>query len=374
MSMNITNILFNQLQSEQIQSVLQKENQHSNGDYKVQSMTYNVRTAAANDPGDQNWKNRSQEVLNMIDGQATRDDGSQIGHSDFVSIQEAETPAQWDYIKSGMEAKGYKLVGGDDPNYNCYNADGNMLFYDPKEWNLADQGKFVVKQNNHSVDPDLRTRYTVWGHFQRNDGSKQDMYAFTSHFPRHTGVDSLQDVANDIGRVTNDPMSQHKEIPVLFMGDLNDKDFDQNGNPSYDSDAAFQWRGLNDTYLKTHDASNKQGTDHAWDKNSGIHREDLIFAGGVDWDNPNNSTDIIHYNYKGSEGENMTPSDHFGVVSDLYFAKQPSSTDSQPVSGQSSSGLDDIAAFADELDRSGQLDSGQSFFGRADQSMDSELF
>jgi len=78
------------------------------------------------------------------------------------------------------------------------------------------------------------------------------------------------------------------------MGDLNDKKT-IDGDPSYDHDPAFQWRGLYNSYEHIHGSGASGTTDHAWRPKS-EHREDMIFGGGVDYNSGEpNSNDILHY-------------------------------------------------------------------------------
>ena len=360
MTVSIGNIFQDQLQAQQLQQV---QNHSKSNDTRIQSMTYNIRT----DGGDGTWEQRKDNVLAIIEGvntSAHRDNGQSIGQNDFVGIQEAETPYQWNDILKGMESKGYKLV----PQGDCYSSQGNMLFYNPNKVKLQNSGMFHVKAVN--IDPkngkDNIRREAVWGHFQMLDPNThqptgQDMYAFTSHFPRWTEA-SLQQVSDKIHDVMG---TDSHDIPVVFMGDLNDKNYDHNGRPSYDSDGAFDWRGYKDSYEMTN-PDDRGTTDHAkgWGKQSS-HREDIIFAGDVDWDNPNNSTDIIHW----TPGGKRSPSDHYAVVSDLYF-KNPNSSETQ-AAAKAPARLEDVAGLTSELANVGQLDGEQNPFG---QNNESELF
>jgi len=309
MAMSVVNLLESSAQAAQIQQVNQ-----TTPDMKVQSMTYNIRTLKGDLKGDKSWDSRKDEVLKVLTGQVNRDGGGTVGASDFVGVQEAETQEQWDFIAQGMEKAGYALV----PAGDWKTANGNMLFYKKSEFTLdttpGKSGKF-------NITPDeFGARDVVYGHFINNK-TGQDIYTFTSHFGVHNTEKDLQDIATQIGKITDDPYAQDKNKPVIFMGDLNDKN-KIDGDPSYDHDPAFSWRGLYDSYEKLHGKGTpgSNTTDHAWGPKKSEHREDMIFGGGVDYDSGEaNSNDILHYSYRGKDGEMITPSDHYAVVSDLYF-------------------------------------------------------
>ena len=325
MGISPINLFENQLQAMQIQKL---QDSQGSSDNKVQAETYNVRTAYADDPGDHNWKNRCGEVLKMIDGDVKTNHGTPLGKSDFVSIQEAEEPQQWQYLVDQMKDRGYSYV----PQGEQGSSNGNILFYKADTWNLEDSGQFGIKSDEWQ-------RSAIWGHFE-NKNTGQEMYSFASHFPRHTGITSLENISENIDKITNN----NRNVPVLFMADTNDKAYDSKGRPSYDDDPAFQNLGLDDTYDKVK-PDGRDSTDHAWD---GVpsHREDMIFARGVDWGGSSeNSTHILRYEYTDPiTGQVTTPSDHYAVVSDLYF--KPSSRES----AYNVSGLGNIAELQKEMD------------------------
>jgi hypothetical protein len=324
MSVSIVDILKDQLQASQIQGYAGNQQ-----DFEVQSMTYNVRTDKASsgpnppDKGDKNWENRKDEVMKVLTGQVPRDNqhSGNIGPSDFVGVQEVETQNQWEFILQGMEGAGYSLAS---PG-NWDTSNGNMLFYKNNTWSLKSEGMFDITPDEYGA------RKVVYGHFVRK-GTGQDMWAFSAHFARHNGEASLQDIANHIGQITGDPTSSDKKLPVLFMGDLNDKKF-VDGDPSYDHDPAFSWRGLFDPYQHIYGTGTPGSTDHAWGPDPSSHREDEMFAGGVDWDQKNTS-DILHYSYTGKDGKQITPSDHYAVVSDLWFSGDNAPTPHTPLNIQ----------------------------------------
>jgi len=157
----------------------------SNASVKV--MTFNVRTEEANDPGEKNWMQRRNEVIQTINQQ----------HPEILGLQEA-TGSQHDFIKGSLGA-------------NWASSSHRQFIYNQDVFAHNAGGLIFL------VDDIWGTRTAEWGRMTHKTSGKEFVFLNS-----HWGVDanSQQGSAN-ILRDELHTVNNNWTTPTILLGDFN---------------------------------------------------------------------------------------------------------------------------------------------------------
>ena len=170
----------------------------------VVAMSYNIRYDAPND-GINIWDNRKEGLVKIL-----------TKHNiDIIGTQEG-LEHQLDYIKSSLN--GFKMIGVDRDNNG--KGEYSSIFYNTNTLDLISSDTFWL-----SPTPDIPSRgwdaalnrICTYGLFQSKNTAKK-FYVFNTHFD-HMGEEARFKSAELIHEKIKAINS--KNIPVIFMGDLN---------------------------------------------------------------------------------------------------------------------------------------------------------
>ncbi|SMF05314.1 endonuclease/exonuclease/phosphatase family protein [Pseudobacteriovorax antillogorgiicola] len=149
-------------------------------------MTFNVRTELANDPGEQNWQARKQEVVHAIKYQ----------DPDLLGIQEA-TWQQFDFIRSRFP--------------QLSSSPRNQMFF------RNDRFEFLASGTVNLVDDKWGDRFAEWVKLRRIATGEQLIFSSS-----HWGVDTnAQNGSAGAVRDNLPYINNNWQIPTIIAGDFN---------------------------------------------------------------------------------------------------------------------------------------------------------
>lgn len=224
----------------------------------VEVLTYNIRTAAANDGGEANWWARREEVMRLI----TRH------HPVILALQEAD-PQQHDFILNKLN----------DPQKVWRSIGRNQILYRVDILKVEADGLLILS-------PDVWGQRTAsWVRFKRHSDQKSFLFVNT-----HWGVSSESQIAS--AAIIRDQLKEVAggwEESVIFMGDFN-------AEPDHESIQLIGQTTPLESYFNDATFGNWQVSPY--------RQLDYVF--GVNLDAANCELDFYR------EGE-LPPSDHFPI-------------------------------------------------------------
>lgn len=252
---------------------------------KITVMTYNVRYGLAED-GENSWQYRKTDMLALI----------KIKKLDFLGTQEG-LPFQVNYIKKTMP--NYEFIGKDrDGNGKGENT---AIFYNKLKYKVVINHTFWLAKNQTKSNKDwdaVFPRIYTYGLFEHIQSKKQ-IWIINTHFD-HIGVVARQESAKIILKKIKE-IKKEKNIPVVFMGDL---------NALPESKVVKE---ISTILYDTNKESEEISTFNGFVYNNPIKKHiDYIFI-------TKNNIKIEKYEILTNSKDSKYPSDHFPVYTELTF-------------------------------------------------------
>lgn len=169
-------------------------------------ISFNIRYNTPND-GINAWPNRIEMVTGLL----------RFHEAGIFGLQEALHGQILD-IEKGMPGYEWFGVGRDDGEKG---GEFSPIFYRKSDFILLKNGTYWLSETpdvpSKGWDAALN-RIVTWGHFQSKVTGKQFL-VYNTHFD-HVGVEARKNAANIIRQKVME-MTKGKNLPVIFMGDLN---------------------------------------------------------------------------------------------------------------------------------------------------------
>lgn len=168
-------------------------------------MSYNIRLGSVDDK-ENHWNIRKEKLTNLID----------YYDADFIGLQEAQAP-QLSYILN--QINDYEMIGkGRDVSET---TEFSCILYNKNYFRLIKEDTFWLSETPQKISKSWDAalpRICTYGLFQ-NIKSKKMIWVLNTHFD-HIGVNARRNAAKMILEKIK-ILGKEKNIPLIFMGDLN---------------------------------------------------------------------------------------------------------------------------------------------------------
>ena len=170
--------------------------------------TYNLRIQTKADTGVRNWKNRKNQIANLIHKHLF----------DIFVAQEIANSKQQKDLKKLLPR--YNTISYGRNNQKGTKGERLAIFYNKDKFLLHKQGFFFLSETPDKVSKGWDAKYNRICMYAKlsEKGSAKDFYVFNTHFD-HIGIRARQESAKLISAKITELTGD--SIPIFLMGDFN---------------------------------------------------------------------------------------------------------------------------------------------------------